>query len=247
VSAGAAARQNPAEKAESSIACGRAGRSPLAQLLHALNQPLTGLQCSLEVTLARSRSAEQYVQSLRDSLVLTERMRALVEAIREVAETQEEGAVPDAAEAQAGDWQSWLAGAVEDLRPVADMKSVQLLAEIPAVAAPSSTPRRSPWREGIFRTLDSTLAMAENGSVLRVEAGARRQQPEQKNQNWFCIAWKPSPAQARLPISRPELGLLVAQARLERMGVVWERETTENGEKLTVRMPGGPELARPPE
>jgi hypothetical protein len=216
-------------------------------LLHALNQPLTGLQCSLEVTLARSRTVEQYLQSLRDSLVLTERMRALVEAIREVAETQEEEVVPDAAEAQAEGWQSWLAGAVEDLRPVADMKNVRLLAEIPAVAVPSPTLRRSPGREGIFRTLDSTLAMAEPGSVLRIEARAGRQQPEQKDQNWFCIAWKISPAQARLPISRPELGLLVAQARLEHMGAVWERETTENGEKLTVRMPCGPELEKPPE
>ncbi len=237
MSAGAAAKPNVADKAESRGVHGRAGRSPLAQLLHALNQPLTGLQCSLEVTLARSRTAEQYVQSLRDGLLLTERMRALVEAIREVAEVQEEQAGGDASEAQTGDWQSWLAGAVEDLKPVAEMKNVQLLAEIPAAAVALATAHRSPLREGIFRTLDSTLAMAEIGSVLRVEAGGG---PEPK---WFRIAWKISQAQVRLPMSRPELGLLVAQARLERMGAVWEREATEDGEKLTVRMSGG--LAKP--
>ena len=61
-------------------------RGPLAQLLHALNQPLTGLQCSMEVALASPRTVEQYAQGLREGLELTERMRALVEAIREVAD-----------------------------------------------------------------------------------------------------------------------------------------------------------------
>src|SRR5258708_36391313 len=61
------------------------GRSPMEQLLHGLNQPLTGLQCSMEVALASPRSVEYYVQGLRDGLALTERMRTLVEAMREVA------------------------------------------------------------------------------------------------------------------------------------------------------------------
>jgi len=66
-----------------------ANRSPLAQLLHALNQPLTGLQCSMEVALGRPRTNEEYVQGLRQGLELTGRMRALVQAIREVAEVEE--------------------------------------------------------------------------------------------------------------------------------------------------------------
>lgn len=242
MSAGAAAKPNAAEKAESKSVHTRAGRSPLAQLLHALNQPLTGLQCSLEVTLARSRTAEHYVQSMRDSLVLTARMRALVEAIREVAEVQEEKAGADGlvGEAQSGEWQHWLAAALEDLRPVAEIKNVQLLVEVPAVAVTPGKLRRSAVGEAIFRTLDATLAMAEIGSVLRVQVGASSKQEEtkdQKEQKYFRIAWRISGAHVRLPMSRPELGLLVAQARLERMGAVWERETAEDGEKLTVRMP----------
>jgi hypothetical protein len=55
-------------------------------LLHALNQPLTGLQCSMEVALASPRPIEYHVPRLREGLDLTERMRSLVDAIREVAD-----------------------------------------------------------------------------------------------------------------------------------------------------------------
>jgi hypothetical protein len=37
-------------------------RSPLVQLLLALNQPLTGLQCSMEVALASGRSMTPILQ-----------------------------------------------------------------------------------------------------------------------------------------------------------------------------------------
>ena len=61
----------------------------LAHLLHALNQPLTGLQCSLELATSAPQSSEQYVRTLRDGLALTARMRVLVEALRELVHTSE--------------------------------------------------------------------------------------------------------------------------------------------------------------
>src|ERR1700676_3753274 len=64
------------------------GRSPLAHLLHALNQPLTGLQCSMELALSGPRRPEECVRTLREGLELTERMRILVEAIRELTDSQ---------------------------------------------------------------------------------------------------------------------------------------------------------------
>jgi signal transduction histidine kinase len=64
------------------------GRNLLAHLLHALNQPLTGLQCSLELAAASPQRREEYVRTLREGLELTGRMRILVEAIRELADTQ---------------------------------------------------------------------------------------------------------------------------------------------------------------
>ena len=49
-SSGAVARQKVLAPAKTGK------RSPLGQLLHALNQPLTGLQCSMEVALAVPRT-----------------------------------------------------------------------------------------------------------------------------------------------------------------------------------------------
>jgi hypothetical protein len=43
----------------------------MEQLLHGLNQPLTGLQCSMEVALAAPRTVEYYTQRLREGLELT--------------------------------------------------------------------------------------------------------------------------------------------------------------------------------
>jgi hypothetical protein len=64
------------------------GRTPLAHLLHALNQPLTGLQCSLELALVELRSPEEYARTVREALHLTGRMRVLVEALREIADSE---------------------------------------------------------------------------------------------------------------------------------------------------------------
>ena len=91
------------------------GRSPRAHLLHALNQPLTGLQCSLELALAKPQSLENYTRVLRVGLDLTGRMRVLVEAIREL---------EDAASAGPGEVEPFLLDVllrdtVSDLSPVA--------------------------------------------------------------------------------------------------------------------------------
>ena len=65
------------------------GRSPLQHLLHALNQPLTGLHCSLELALAGQRTSEQYVRTLSEGLELAGRMTILVAAIRELVDTEQ--------------------------------------------------------------------------------------------------------------------------------------------------------------
>jgi signal transduction histidine kinase len=202
-----------------------ANRSPLAQLLHALNQPLTGLQCSMEVALARPRTIEQYVQGLRQGLELTERMRALVEAIREVAELGE-GEEP---QTETTELASLLREAVDDLRPVAEVKKVRIVPDFASASSLRLTRQKSQLARVIFRLLDSTLSMAAAGTALRIETGSGT------SQVWVRIQWQ---AEApRSALSRPELGLFMAQAWLERVGGEWEREATDDLETLNVRLP----------
>src|SRR5438552_18301935 len=99
------------------------GRSPLAHLLHALNQPLTGLQCSLELAVASPPRREEYLRTLREGLELTGRMRILVEAIRELADSP----APDSKTVEAIPFDGLLRDTVDDLLPVAESKCLQLL------------------------------------------------------------------------------------------------------------------------
>lgn len=219
----------------------------LAQLLHALNQPLTGLQCSIEVALASPRTVEQYVQRLREGLELTERMRALVETIREVANVDEglelqsreienrkfENQELENQELDTMDVNNTLREAADDLAPVAEMKGVHMgLNCSPPFSLVARGERRRTART-IFRLLESALSLADPGSLLQVETGGR---PEGA---WIRIRWQGEVAPR---FSRPELGLLIAQAGWERDGAEWERKRTENVDTVTIRLPvfGGP-------
>jgi signal transduction histidine kinase len=212
-------------------------RSPLAQMVHALNQPLTGLQCSMEVALARPRTVEQHVFGLHEALVLTERMRALVEAIREVADMEEadiaageerSGALETGA-LETGALESILREAVEDLRPVAEEKNVRIALDCSAALSafsPGVTTLNCLGGQVIFRLLDSAVSLAVPGTVVRMEAGA-------EEKVWLRLQWQADAP--RSECSRPELGLLIAQAGLERCGAQWQREEIDG---LTVLQVG---------
>jgi signal transduction histidine kinase len=200
-------------------------RSPLEQLLHALNQPLTGLQCAMEVALASPRTAEQYVQGLREGLVLTERMRALVDAIREVVDGGEE----TKEEQETIDLKALLREVVEDLGPVAEAKSVLITIECSADSSLAAKEKRRRLGAAVFRLLESALSLAARGSALRIETGGAQAR------SWIRIRWHAG--QPRSEFSRPELGLLVAQAGWEQAGAEWTRERVENLEIVTVRLP----------
>jgi hypothetical protein len=227
-------------------ACGEAaskGRSPLAHLLHALNQPLTGLQCSLELAVAGPRPNEQYVRTLREGLELTGRMRILVEAIREVADAPP----PHREECDLLRLDELLRTTVTDLLPVAQAKGVRL-----ALENQSSLPLRADRRSLttlLFRFLDSVLSLAREGSDLRIVAAPDRDQAS------VVVSWSPGPPPEHSPFSRPEVGLLLARVGWERAGAEWihtragtprdagEASAEKPTEVCTVRLPLAPALA----
>jgi signal transduction histidine kinase len=211
-----------------------AGRSPLAYLLHALNQPLTGLQCAMEVALGRPRTCEQYVQGLREGLELTERMRALVEAIREVADLEEDKNRNDSnneesEERETVELRTLLREVVTDLEPAAEVSGVRMLiegAEDFSVVLRASRPRLA---STVFRLLESVLSLAAKSSTVLVETSGAA------SEGWIRVGWHV--AAPRSELSRPELGLVVAQASWAQAGAKWDRERTENRETVTIRLP----------
>jgi len=236
------------------------GRSPLAHLLHALNQPLTGLQCSLELAVAGPRPIEHYVRALREGLELTGRMRILVEAIREVAD-----APPSAPEKfEAVPLDELVRNTAADLLPVAEAKGVRLLLgdAVPPNAflrniLPGNLLLQSPVPEGLlpdhqtalsvradrralaallFRFLESVLSLTRDGTDLQIAATAERGQAN-LGYGTLVVSWNPSPPPEHSPFSRPEVGLLIARAGWERAGAEWIHTRTESAETCTVRLP----------
>jgi signal transduction histidine kinase len=201
-------------------------RTPLAQLLHALNQPLTGLQCSMEVALGATRSAEQYRQGLREGLELTARMRELVAAIREVVDGQEDGredGQEDAHAEETVELNSVLQEALLDLKPVAESRGVgvNLSCDSPLLVGAE---RRRLFALA-FRLIEAALGLAAAGSELRVEVGGAAAT--------LRVLWHGERPSA---FSRSDVALLVAQAGWEQIGAEWRRERDENGETVTISL-----------
>jgi signal transduction histidine kinase len=201
-------------------------RSPMAYLLHALNQPLTGLQCSLELSLLGPRTPEQYIGAMRDGLELTARMRVLVEAIRELADAEQS----DLTETEVVSLHDLLEQTTNELRPIAEAKNASI--SFYSNAPLSVRAERDRLATLVFRFVDAALSSTAWGSALRLTAASDR--------GHVCISasWldgTESPEHS--PFSRQELGLLIAQAGWKRAGAEWASERSGNTQTIKIRLP----------
>jgi hypothetical protein len=202
------------------------GQNPLAHLLHALNQPLTGLQCSLELAAIGTRTPEQYANTLQEGLELTARMRFLVEALRELADSDSQQ--PETLEVLLLD--SLIRETADDLRPVAETKQARIMLD----GNVSLPVRGSPQRLSslVFRCLESALSLAEAGTTVQL---AMRREYQRA---FITLRWRegaqPPP---HSPFSRPELGLLVASAGWKRAGGEWVNAWTESFHTVSIWLP----------
>ena len=209
------------------------GDSPavLGHLLHALNQPLTGLHCSLELALAASRSPEYYVRVLREGLELTARMRLLVEALREMVDRQ--GA--EAAKLEAVQLEGLLADIVEEIEPVAETRRVAL--RLTAGSAVPVRADRGRLTETWFRLLDAIVSLSEENSTVQLMAAS------EPNHATIIISCTLAAAPQHSPFSRGELGLLLARASWEQGGGSWtevqDHRTAKGTRLFTLRLPLG--------
>ena len=203
--------------------------NPIAVLLHELNQPLTGLQCSLELATVGSRTAEQHLGTLREGLGLIGRMRILVEALREVADSEHDGA-EDSLHTEAIALDSLVRSAVEDLQPVAESRSLQI------ALAGDCFPRLCMAHRSVasipFRVIDSVLGLAASQSILRIQFTTQSQHAA------IHLAWiADSDDAGQRPFSKPVLALLVARALWQQAGGQWRAETTLANHSITLLLP----------
>ncbi len=209
-----------------------AGRSPLQHLLHALNQPLTGLHCSLELAPVGQRPPEQYVRALRAGLALAGRMSVLVAAIRELVETEElcEEEKPKANSTGAENrpviaLDALLRDTADELRPAAEARKKQILLHCDAPLPVHAT--RPRLAGAVFRFLDSALSLTRPGGDLRIRAHS------ESGQARLQVLWDAGNEAEHPPFSPPQLGLLIAEAAWKRLGGEWSRvQSLENPASL---------------
>jgi hypothetical protein len=235
--------------------------SPLTHLLHELNQPLTGLQCSLELAAVGPRTAQQYLRAIREGLGLVARMRMLVEALREVTDIAQEGwtqqnpAQPRSnhessthetpaqesrsQELSAQDGPAQVEAIGFDTLIWGTIDDLRPVAESRGVRIDvdrNSFPHLCAARRGVatamFRLFESALSLAERQSVLRVCMNA------QIHQAAIVISWTEETGSAERPaFSPPVLGLLVARAAWQRAGGQWKSEIFQANQTITILLP----------
>jgi signal transduction histidine kinase len=127
--------------------------------------------------------------------------------------------------------------AARELQPVAESRKVR-------VAVAVSVPLRIRADVGVltsvlFRMLDCAISLAAEHSSLRIEAAC------EQGDAIVTISWQPGTPPTHTPFSRPELGLLIAQAGWERLGGSYQQSQTDNMRHWTMRIPLTWDLPRP--
>ena len=199
--------------------------NPLAHLLHELNQPLTGLQCSLELAAVGPRTAEQYLRAIREGLGLLARMRMQVAAMREIADIEHERAGPETIE-----FDALVRGIIDDLRPVAQSRAIQI--DLDKNSFPHLCIVQRDVATALFRLFESVLSLAAGQSILSIRMNARIHQAA------IIIDWTEENGSGERPTSSPpELGLLVAQAAWHGAGGQWNKELSGANRTIDLSLP----------
>jgi hypothetical protein len=182
-------------------------------LLHALKQPLTALQCMLELSSSGSHSQERYLSTVAEALDLTARMRLLVEALQQLANMRESAITAQKADFPLG---ILIRDSLADLLPVAESRGirVRVLGDVGRMVSAD----RGLLARALFQLLESVISSAQEGSDLKLlgvpEDGAL----------CLILSWTPiNSAEHASPSCRQEVGLLVAQHAFESAGAICNR------------------------
>jgi hypothetical protein len=134
----------------------------VADLFHALNQPLTALRCSLELALAKPLTAEQYRATLSRGVKDAAQVAWFSAGIRELLGASDPG---DRRQNLALD--RYLEDVVSDLLPLAESKGVSLSCTCLSRCKVYFEPHR--LRQALFHLLEIGLEPGKPDSVARIQ------------------------------------------------------------------------------
>jgi hypothetical protein len=133
--------------------------APLAELFHLLSQPLSGLQCSLEVALLQDRTKNEYQDCLHQALLQARRVIAVSEVLRDL--VCEPCIRPQPSRIPLAMCLGW---AIADLQPCADFKDVRLhVGQLPNFLVHGRSAGKA-----FFHLLDYLLTRSAVGSQIEI-------------------------------------------------------------------------------
>jgi K+-sensing histidine kinase KdpD len=211
-----------------------AHRELLAEVFHALNQPLAGLRCTLELALVtKARSAEQYRECVETALEKTDEIARWTRGIGELVQ----GADPEEAR-QTLSLGKYVRACVEDLALVAEAAEVHCTIDVPRDLPVRFAPQA--LKQVLFRIVE--FGLAEAG--IRGEIVIRDIPAEAEAAVEFSISHNKAPtgsivedsAARRQKIWR-ELTLAISERVLEAAGGHLVKEVSTQQTKIRLQLP----------
>lgn len=200
-------------------------RELLAELFHALNQPLTTLRCALELSLQRPQSEEGYRHAIEAALQQAESITRVSGGIRDLLEADDPGDRVEVVGLAA------LVGeAILDWRPLAEAGQIRLLYENTSPCPVRFEAQR--LRQALVRLFEWVWGSSSAGSTMRIEVA------ERNGAALLRIATSPTPASAvesRMECLKRRLGLAIARRFFETAG--GSLELTGGEPVLEARLP----------
>jgi signal transduction histidine kinase len=207
----------------------------IADVFHALSQPLTALHCSLELALYDRRPEGASRENLEAALGHAEKIAHLATGIRELLGAEDGG--EELAVISLGEY---LREAVADLFPVAEVARVNLRLQCASACNIVAEPKR--LRQALFYLLESAISSAAAESVLEVEAG----DPSDEVVALLTVerALNAGPGEDVEGEKSRELGrrlgLAIAGRIVETAGGRLQMQESERQLRLRLRIPGAP-------
>ncbi len=133
----------------------------MADLFHALSQPITALRCSLELALHGSPSADPSTENLQTALEHAEQIARLTSGIRQLLEAEDPGD-----ERVAFPLEVSLREAVVEIQPIAEPTSVRIQLRCDTPCRVVAEPKRI--KQGWFYLLEYAITLAAENSILEI-------------------------------------------------------------------------------
>ena len=199
-------------------------RQLVADLFHALSQPLTTLCCSLELTLQQAATVEEYRESVARALADAERVSWLSTGIRELLEAGQASEDGEPLPLQAA-----VQAAIDDLLLLAESRGMRIC-YLPGAAGRVWFETRR-LRQGLFHVLGFALGAGRPGAMVKIEGSEDAEEVV-----LALTVFGDAPASADDRLAR-RLGLGIARAIFEAAGGSFQVGHGEECWSVAVRIP----------